>query len=79
MSTDEIVFYRVAQKSMDRIECYLEVENNLALIKAKVKVALQTLFERYDIPSVAIDFTEEFRLGKGEKLKRVINEHSKTF
>ena len=80
MGDDAITFYKVVQKSLTKIECYLEVDNNnnVSLVRGKVKQALQKMLNKFNISAIEIEFTEAYKLKKGEKLKRISNECQKS-
>lgn len=75
MSSDDITFYTVIQRSDKRVDCYLEFNNcDKQIIENQVRTNLTQLFEHYHLNNITIHFLENYHIEKGQKLRRVFVE-----
>lgn len=74
MSSDEISFYTVIQRSNQTIDCYIETASmkDKSIIENQVKNNLTELFKNYNLVNITIRFLENYSVKKGEKLRRVL-------
>ena len=64
LTSDAITTYNVVQTKTNTLECYLEVENDLALIKHKVKESILAMLSNFDVKPIEIIFKDEFHFKK---------------
>lgn len=77
-TSDDIISYRLVQKSKNLMECYLEINNHSEInkIEYKVRESLFNMLRGFGIEGIDLVFVQGVELMQGSKLRRVKNEYS---